>query len=188
MTSWGMWQPFIAGLSLVRYKHGSGMQLWNMLEHKKKAGRGNDENLDQDRDVECMTNTHTCTQKHKYTVVQCSSSFQHNIIWQQRSFRGGWSHTGFTAMRNKIKKPIFLQFQPKKEKIKTDFCVCEERKRQSDHNQSNDLIPGQQRHAWSISSNLPLLFFCAQCGTHNFMCAFIQRNSMSACFQQGWLQ
>ncbi len=75
----------------------------------------------------------------------------------------------------------------------TNFSLCaRERKRQPGHNENNDLLPGQWRHAWSISSNLPLMFFffcaCTQFGTHNSMDAFIQRNFMSAYFQRGWLQ
>lgn len=92
---------------------------------------------------------------HIHTVVQCSSSFQHNIIRQQRSFRGVWSHTGFTAVGNKIKKPIFLQLWPDTQ----TFLCARERKRQPGHNQSNDLLTGQQRHAWSTHSNFPLMFF-----------------------------
>ena len=92
---------------------------------------------------------------HTRRAVQCSSSFQHNIIRQQRGFRSVWSHTGFTAMGNKIKKPIFLQLWPKTQ----TFLSMREAKRQLGRNQSNDLVPGQQRHAQSISSNLLLMVF-----------------------------
>lgn len=70
-----------------------------------------------------------------HAVVQCSSSFQHNIIWQQRSFRSVWPHTGFAAMGNKIKKPIFLQLCPETQ----TFQCAMDRNRQSGHNQSKDM-------------------------------------------------
>lgn len=133
--------------------------------------------------------THTCTQKHSCTVVQCSSSFQNNIIRQQRSFRVVWSHTGFTAMGNKIKKAIFLQLWPKK----TNFSLCARRERDG-----QTIIKAMTSYQVSRGMHGPsalicllcffCCFFCAQCDTHHFMCAFIQRNSMSACFQPGWLQ
>lgn len=121
---------------------------------------------------------------HTNRAARCSSSFQHNIIRQQRSFRSVWSHTGFTAMGNKIKKNNFLATLAQN----TNFFLCaREGKRRPGHNQSNDLLPGQQRHACSISSHLSLMFFgyVHNFGTHNLRDAFIQRNSMSAYFQGG---
>lgn len=50
----------------------------------------------------------------------------------------------------------------------TNFSLCaRERKRQPGHNESNDLLPGQWRHAWPISSNLPLMFFFFFVHVHN---------------------